>query len=54
MSSIVWGILIIAIGLLRKSSIFLGDFSIFNIFFDGLGLFWIGRGAMAYLNRDKA
>lgn len=54
MSNILWGLLIIAIGLIRKSSIFLGDFSFFNILFDGLGLFWIGRGVMAFLNRSKA
>jgi len=43
---IVAGVVLIAIGLIFGGSIFLGDFTLFNIFFDGLGIFFIVRGAM--------
>ena len=44
MHNLFWGALIIGIGLVRGSSVFLGDFSFLNILFDGLGLFWLGKG----------
>lgn len=43
---IVAGVVLIAIGLIFGGSVFLGDFTLFNIFFDGLGIFFIVRGAM--------
>lgn len=47
MQHIFWGALIISIGLFLGNSIFLGDFSLLSFVFDGLGLFWIGKGALA-------
>lgn len=44
MNDIFWGVLIIAIGFFMGGSVFLGDFSILNLFFDGLGTFFIVRG----------
>jgi len=46
MKDIFWGLVIIGIGLFFGQSIFLGDFSILSILFDGLGLFWIGKGVL--------
>ena len=46
MQDIFWGVVIIAIGVVMGGSVFLGDFSLFNIFFDGLGVFFIGKGAV--------
>ena len=46
MRDIVAGVVLIAIGLIFGGSVFLGDFTLFNIFFDGLGIFFIVRGAM--------
>lgn len=53
MGNLFWGALIIAIGLFRHQSIFFGDFSVFNVIFDGLGLYWIGKGALELLRRGK-
>ena len=44
MQNIMTGIAIIAVGFFMGSSLFLGHVTVFNIFFDGLGLFFIGRG----------
>jgi hypothetical protein len=41
---IFWGAVLIAIGFVFGGSIFLGDFSVLNIIFDGLGVFFIIRG----------
>lgn len=46
MKRIFWGAVIIAIGLIRGDSVFLGDFNILSIFFDALGLFFILRGVL--------
>lgn len=46
MRNILWGVLIISIGLWRRDSVFFGDFGAFNVVFDGLGLFWIGKGVL--------
>ena len=46
MKSIIAGVVLIGIGLAMGDSIFLGDFGILSIFFDGLGFFWIGQGAL--------
>jgi hypothetical protein len=45
MKSIIAGVILIGVGLATGDSIFLGDFSILSLFFDGLGFFWIGKGA---------
>ncbi len=53
MQDIFWGAVIIGLGLLMGSSIFLGDFSILSILFDGLGLFFLGRGVL-HLVRSRS
>lgn len=46
MKSIIAGGVLIGIGFAMGDSIFLGNFNILSIFFDGLGLFWIGKGVL--------
>jgi hypothetical protein len=45
MKSIIAGVVLIGIGFAMGDSIFLGNFDVLSIFFDGLGLFWIGKGS---------
>jgi len=45
MKSIIAGVILIGIGFATGDSVFLGDFGFLSIFWDGLGLFWIGKGA---------
>ena len=52
MQNIVAGIVLIAIGLFMGSSLFFGDFTLFNIFFDGLGVFFIGKGTFQVLGQS--
>lgn len=52
MTNIFWGAVIIAVGLYFGRSVFLGDFSFLNVFFDALGLFWIGKGLLS-LRKSK-
>jgi hypothetical protein len=47
MRDILTGVVLIAIGFAFGGSVFLGDFSLLNIFFDGLGLFFIIKGLVA-------
>ena len=47
MQNILAGIVLIAIGLFMDSSVFFGDFTLFNIFFDGLGVYFIVTGVLA-------
>ncbi len=54
MRDIFWGVLIIGIGLYFGASIFLGDFSLLSCFFDGLGLFWIGKGVVGMVRNNQA
>jgi uncharacterized membrane protein HdeD (DUF308 family) len=49
---IFWGVVLIAIGLVFGGSVFLGDFSLPSIFFDGLGVFFIVRGVIR-MNRAR-
>ena len=53
MRSIFWGVVIIAIGLLRGDSVFRGDFTVLTILFDALGAFFIVRGLLT-LKRGRA
>lgn len=53
MQNIFWGVLIIGIGLCFGQSIFLGDFSPLSIAFDGLGLFWLGKGILSLVRRRQ-
>jgi len=50
MQDIFWGVVIISIGLVMGGSVFLGEFTLFNIFFDGLGIFFIGKGAVSMMS----
>jgi hypothetical protein len=54
MQNIFWGIVIIVLGLVLGNSIFLGDFNLVSIIFDGLGLFWIGKGGYGLLQGQKS
>lgn len=55
MGNIIAGLVLIGIGLagIGGGSIFYGDFNLFSIFFDGLGLFWIVKGVRS-LMADRA
>lgn len=44
MRDIFWGVVIIAIGLVRGDSVFRGDFTVLSVIFDALGTFFIVRG----------
>jgi hypothetical protein len=44
MKSIIAGVVLIGIGFSLGDSIFLGNFGVLSFVFDGLGLFWIGKG----------
>ena len=54
MRSILAGVVIIAIGLIRGDSVFRGDFNILTIFFDALGVFFIVRGSIALYQAKQA
>ncbi len=54
MTDIFWGVAIIVIGLVMGGSIFYGEFTAFSIFFDGLGLFFIGKGVVAMMNQSSS
>ena len=54
MQDIFWGIAIIAIGLFMGGSIFLGQFTILNFIFDGLGVFFIGKGAIGLMGQNTS
>ena len=49
MQNVIAGVVLIAIGIFMDSSIFFGDFTLFNIFFDGLGVVFISKGALDLL-----
>jgi hypothetical protein len=53
MRSIFWGVVIIAIGLIRGDSVFRGDFGVLSILFDALGVFFIIRGLVALKGRGS-
>ncbi|MDB6056566.1 MAG: hypothetical protein JWO95_410 [Verrucomicrobiales bacterium] len=52
MKSIVSGIILIVLGFLYGDSVFTGHFGMMSLFFDGLGLLFIGKGAYQ-LWRDR-
>jgi uncharacterized membrane protein HdeD (DUF308 family) len=54
MGNIIAGVVLIAIGLVMGASIFLGDFSLLNIIFDGLGIFFIIRGVVQIMRSRQA
>ena len=53
MMSIIAGVVLIGIGFAMGGSIFTGDFELWNIFFDGLGLFWIVKGIIQIYRKRK-
>lgn len=52
MGSIIAGVVLIGIGLAMGESIFLGQITLLSVFFDGLGVFWIGKGIYGMLKKD--
>ena len=54
MQNIITGGVLIAIGLFMGNSLFFGDFMLFNLFFDGLGVFFIGKGAFEILGQGAS
>lgn len=52
MRDIFWGVVIIAIGLVRGDSVFRGDFTVLSIIFDAIGTFFIVRG-LVRMSRAK-
>lgn len=55
MRDIIAGVVLIAIGFVFGGSVFLGDFSITSIIFDGLGVIFIIMGLVKILrNRQPA
>ena len=53
MQDIFWGVVIIGIGLAMGGSVFMGEFTLINFFFDGLGVFFIGKGLMSMLGQKS-
>ena len=53
MQDIFWGVVIIGIGLAMGGSIFMGQFTLINFFFDGLGIFFIGKGLVSMLGQGS-
>jgi len=53
MRSIVSGLILIGIGFAMGDSIFLGNFNLLSLVFDGLGLFWIGRGIFRLMRQRQ-
>jgi hypothetical protein len=51
MKDLFWGGLLIGIGLVSGASVFLGDLGWFNLFFDTLGVYWLGKGLLGLIKR---
>jgi hypothetical protein len=51
---IIAGVVLIGIGFAFGGSVFLGDFSLTSILFDGLGTFWIVKGAIGLYKERSA
>ena len=54
MQDIFWGVVIIGIGLAMGGSVFLGQFTLVNFFFDGAGVFFIGKGLVSMLGQGSS
>ena len=54
MRDIISGAVLIAIGFAFGGSIFLGDFSVINLIFDGLGTFFIVKGLVGIAKAKRA
>jgi hypothetical protein len=54
MRDIIPGLIVLGIGLFTGTSMFRGDFSLLSVFFDGFGIFFVGRGVYRiYQSRSK-
>lgn len=53
MRDIFWGVVIIAIGLVRGDSVFRGDFTVLSIIFDAIGTFFIVRGVVRLIRAKQ-
>jgi len=53
MSNIITGIILIVIGLVTNTSMFLGQMSLFNIFFDVLGIILIIYGSVQLIKNKS-
>jgi len=53
MRDIVFGLILIGFGFLLGGSIFLGDWGVVPIIFDGLAIFWIARGSIRVIKNRK-
>ena len=54
MGNIIAGVVLIGIGLALGESIFLGQITLLSVFFDGLGLFWLGTGVLGIVRERQA
>jgi hypothetical protein len=54
MRDIITGAALIGIGFVFGGSVFLGDFSVINIIFDGLGVFFIVKGLIKVAKSKQA
>lgn len=54
MRDIITGAVLIGIGFAFGGSVFLGDFSLMNIIFDGLGVFFIIKGLIKVTKSKQA
>jgi hypothetical protein len=54
MGNIIAGVVLIGIGLAIGESIFLGQVTVLSVFFDGLGLFWLGKGVLGMVRARQA
>jgi hypothetical protein len=54
MGNIIAGVVLIGIGLAIGESIFLGQITLVSVFFDGLGLFWLGKGVLGLMRERSA
>ena len=52
MQNIITGVVLIGIGLVMDNSLFFGDVTLFNLFFDGLGIFFIGKGLFGMMGQS--
>ena len=54
MGNIIAGVVLIGIGLAIGESIVLGQITLVSVFFDGLGLFWLGKGVLGLMRERSA
>ncbi|HSV48538.1 MAG TPA: hypothetical protein VLJ58_22310 [Ramlibacter sp.] len=52
MKNLIWGGVLIGIGLVSGTSVFLGNFTWFNLLFDTLGSYWVAKGMFGLVKRQ--